>query len=579
MADIRLFQFPSKASPTPTDIVYLGDSADAFNEVQSTIAEFIGAYPNLLGIGSLTLGANTYPYADSSAVLTAGTITPLAVSLLADSTTGAMQSTLGLGSAAGHDITFFLQVANNLSDLASASTARTNLGLGTMATQSASSYLALAGGTMAGVLNMGSQFITNLLDPVNAQDGATKNYVDNAVAGAIGQFNVLLASTANFAYTYVNGAAGIGATLTAGAPGTVTMDGVSVALNNIVLFKDQSTAFQNGIYQCTNDGSITAAIFTRVSYYDQPSEIQPGDLVSINSGSTNAETQWRQTGTVTTVGSSSITFAQYTVNPANFLQKANNLSDVNSVSTARTNLSVAASAVTAQVFSVQRITATGAYNYTPPSKHIATIFMVQGAGAGGGGAAGAVSQFACASSGGAGAYMEIYATAAQCAAGSGVSGSVGAKGTGGTAGNNNGNDGGATTIIFNGSTWTAAGGVHGLGSAASASGQNKLGGAGGTNTIGTGATLLIDKPGQAGGFGATSGFASTGMDFTIAGGSSELGFGGQGASASATNTVAGTNGSGKGSGGSGGCTTNTASSVAGGDGTDGIVIAFEICGV
>ncbi|MCB1711421.1 MAG: hypothetical protein KDH96_02725, partial [Candidatus Riesia sp.] len=41
-----------------------------------------------------------------------------------------------------------------------------------------SAYLPLAGGTMTGVLNMGSNLISAVTDPVAAQDAATKNYVD-----------------------------------------------------------------------------------------------------------------------------------------------------------------------------------------------------------------------------------------------------------------------------------------------------------------------------------------------------------------------------------------------------------------
>jgi len=39
-------------------------------------------------------------------------------------------------------------------------------------------YLQLTGGTMSGTLNMGNNFITNILDPANPQDAATKNYSD-----------------------------------------------------------------------------------------------------------------------------------------------------------------------------------------------------------------------------------------------------------------------------------------------------------------------------------------------------------------------------------------------------------------
>lgn len=95
MAVQRLYQFPSKSTLVSTDIVYIGDSADAFNEVNTTVAGLIGAYPSLFGIGGLTLGNNSYPYVNNSGIYTAGTISALGVSLLANSTVSTMQSTLG----------------------------------------------------------------------------------------------------------------------------------------------------------------------------------------------------------------------------------------------------------------------------------------------------------------------------------------------------------------------------------------------------------------------------------------------------------------------------------------------------
>ena len=69
MSNIRLYQFPSKAAPVPADIVYLGDSAASFDEVQCTIAQVIGAYPNLLALAGLTLGNNEILATNGSAVL------------------------------------------------------------------------------------------------------------------------------------------------------------------------------------------------------------------------------------------------------------------------------------------------------------------------------------------------------------------------------------------------------------------------------------------------------------------------------------------------------------------------------
>jgi hypothetical protein len=63
------------------------------------------------------------------------------------------RTNLGLGSAATQSTTYFLQTANNLSDLASVTTARSNLGLGTMAVQNAAS-VSITGGSITGITDL-----------------------------------------------------------------------------------------------------------------------------------------------------------------------------------------------------------------------------------------------------------------------------------------------------------------------------------------------------------------------------------------------------------------------------------------
>jgi hypothetical protein len=63
------------------------------------------------------------------------------------------RTNLGLGSAATQNDTYFLQVANNLSDLASVTTARSNLGLGTMAVQNGAS-VSITGGSITGITDL-----------------------------------------------------------------------------------------------------------------------------------------------------------------------------------------------------------------------------------------------------------------------------------------------------------------------------------------------------------------------------------------------------------------------------------------
>ena len=46
-------------------------------------------------------------------------------------------------------------------------------------------FLPLSGGTMTGVIDMGSDKITNVNDPTDPQDAATKQYVDDSVVGGL----------------------------------------------------------------------------------------------------------------------------------------------------------------------------------------------------------------------------------------------------------------------------------------------------------------------------------------------------------------------------------------------------------
>lgn len=184
----------------------------------------------------------------------------------------------------------------------SAAGARTNLGLGTLATQNSNS-VAITGGT-----------VTGLPSPTAASDAAIKSYVDGIAAG----LNVLapsrLASAAVLPNTptYANGTAGVGATLTAGSNTTLTVDSVAVSLNDVVLVKNQASTFQNGIYTLTQTGSGSLPwILTRATYFDQAAEMKVGSYTFITTGTVNANSAFVLQTAVTTVGTDAVTFVLY----------------------------------------------------------------------------------------------------------------------------------------------------------------------------------------------------------------------------------------------------------------------------
>ena len=177
-----------------------------------------------------------------------------------------------------------LTASNNLSDV-TASTARTNLGLGTIATQDANN-VALTGGS-----------ITGLGDPSATSDAATKNYVDQAVAGLRTRTIAEAATTGNIS-------------LTTDLQNGDTIDGVTLVTGDRVLVKDQTTATQNGLYIVVSSGAAS-----RDPEHDTIAELS-GGMVVVNQGTSNDNKIFLcTTDSDGVIGSTNITYTQVT--PAN----------------------------------------------------------------------------------------------------------------------------------------------------------------------------------------------------------------------------------------------------------------------
>lgn len=125
--------------------------------------------------------------------------------------------------------------------------------------------------------------------PTQPDSPATKGYVDGLIQGLSFKDNVVAATTAALAAsTYANGASGVGATLTATSNGAFpAQDGVTVALSEGILVKDQASGLQNGIYLLTQvgDGS-NPWVLTRRTDADAAVDLG-GAFVYVDAGTVN----------------------------------------------------------------------------------------------------------------------------------------------------------------------------------------------------------------------------------------------------------------------------------------------------
>jgi len=188
--------------------------------------------------------------------------------------------------------------------------------LGTMASQNANS-VAITGGAISG-----------MADPTAAQAVATKHYVDTSAAGLFPHAAVRLVTAAALpANVYNNGAAGVGATLTASGNGALSVDGVAVATNDRVLVKNEAAQVNNGIYGVTNTGSAGAAyVLTRSADANTigngANAISAGTYVFATAGATLINTAWVQASSLTALGTSPLTWNLFAAGGVSSLNNA-----------------------------------------------------------------------------------------------------------------------------------------------------------------------------------------------------------------------------------------------------------------
>lgn len=118
-------------------------------------------------------------------------------------------------------------------------------------------------------------------------------------------------TTINLNATYNNGISGVGATLTNMGPLIpFSIDGINPPLESRILVKNQTLPAQNGIYTLNTIGDIsTPWVLSRSLGYDIPANIMPGDIIPVINGIVNNHTKWKQTSTVTVIGTNPITFS------------------------------------------------------------------------------------------------------------------------------------------------------------------------------------------------------------------------------------------------------------------------------
>ena len=179
--------------------------------------------------------------------------------------------------------------------------------------------IATGTGSFGGNVNMNNFNITNLATPNASSDAATKQYVDDVAQGLNIHDSALAATTNNLAtltggtITYNNGTGGVGANLVlTGSPtsnflSANVFDGnVTAVVTSRILVKSETNQAYNGVYVVDS-----STVLTRAADYNTVPEVEAGDFIFVQDGTTYNDTGWVQTSVVAVIGTDPIIFTQF----------------------------------------------------------------------------------------------------------------------------------------------------------------------------------------------------------------------------------------------------------------------------
>jgi len=154
--------------------------------------------------------------------------------------------------------------------------------------------------------------ITDLTNPTDNQDAATKYYVDTMASGLNIKAACDVATAAVLAACTAAGS-GVGKTLTGNAVGILTVDDVATVLDDRILVKDQAAGDDNGIYKVTTEGTAGVAfVLTRSTDADEDVEVTAGMFTFVSEGTVSADQGWvLSTNDPITVDTTVLNFSQF----------------------------------------------------------------------------------------------------------------------------------------------------------------------------------------------------------------------------------------------------------------------------